>query len=157
MFMKVFGLVIIAFILNSTTIWAENLKDKYTRLEEIEQHCIDTRCKIESLTNHNKKVLQQFDYFAEALITGYLEKENFKKEDIFQIIEALEFAARKHRFQVRKDRENTPYIIHPMGVAQQILTTGQVADKDIIITALLHDTVEDTCTTFEEITNKASD
>lgn len=64
---------------------------------------------------------------------------------------ATDFAAEKHKYQRRKDSDGTPYINHPIGVAKLISTVGQISDPDILIAGLLHDTVEDTKTTFEEI------
>ena len=60
------------------------------------------------------------------------------------------FAAEKHKDQRRKDAEETPYINHPLGVAL-ILTQCGVTDVDVLVAAMLHDTVEDTNTTLEEI------
>ena len=57
---------------------------------------------------------------------------------------ALEFAALKHAGQKRRNGDN--YIIHPIRVSQEVKTQKQR------IIALLHDTVEDTETTLEEIT-----
>ncbi|CAG5089121.1 Oidioi.mRNA.OKI2018_I69.PAR.g12096.t1.cds [Oikopleura dioica] len=51
----------------------------------------------------------------------------------------------------RKDSDKTPYINHPIGVAEILTEEGGVTDVDILCAALLHDTVEDTDTTFEEI------
>ncbi|WP_068471108.1 HD domain-containing protein [Candidatus Protochlamydia phocaeensis] len=70
------------------------------------------------------------------------------------MIDAIAFAADKHRNQQRKDLNQTPYIIHPIEVADQLLVIGQVRDSDIIIAALLHDTIEDTNTSYQEITQK---
>ncbi|XP_035901972.1 guanosine-3',5'-bis(diphosphate) 3'-pyrophosphohydrolase MESH1 [Anopheles stephensi] len=62
----------------------------------------------------------------------------------------MNFAAEKHRMQRRLDPEETPYINHPIGVAY-ILTEAGITDLEVLQAALLHDTVEDTDTTFEEI------
>ena len=67
------------------------------------------------------------------------------------LMKALSFAARKHRTQLRKGAEQTPYINHPIAVADLIVRTGKILDGETIAAALLHDTVEDTKTTFEEI------
>lgn len=102
------------------------------------------------LTQGNDKVLAKYADFIGvlqiAIDQGYLSKQNLP-----YILDALIFAAKKHEGQTRKDKERTPYIIHPIGVAYNIIMIGKVYDVDIIIGALLHDTVEDTHTTFEEI------
>jgi len=66
------------------------------------------------------------------------------------VFEALEFAAHKHRDQRRKDPEASPYINHPIALAH-ILWGAGVEDPVVITAALLHDTVEDTETTEEEL------
>ena len=65
-------------------------------------------------------------------------------------IKTVDFAARKHRDQRRKDPESTPYINHPIGVAM-LLVEHKVNDRKVIMAALLHDTVEDTDTTYDEL------
>jgi guanosine-3',5'-bis(diphosphate) 3'-pyrophosphohydrolase len=67
------------------------------------------------------------------------------------IIFTVDFAAQKHKSQRRKDPEKTPYINHPIGVANILIQEGGVEDVEVIQAALLHDTVEDTDTTFEEL------
>ncbi|TPX36526.1 hypothetical protein SmJEL517_g01379 [Synchytrium microbalum] len=67
------------------------------------------------------------------------------------ILKAVNFAAIKHRDQRRKDLEKTPYINHPIGVANILYLEGSVTDVVILQAAILHDTVEDTETTFEEL------
>ncbi|KAL1140172.1 hypothetical protein AAG570_000104 [Ranatra chinensis] len=67
------------------------------------------------------------------------------------LIRCINFAAIKHKDQRRKDPESTPYINHPIGVAHILLEEGGVSDLEVLEAALLHDTVEDTDTSFEEI------
>ena len=67
------------------------------------------------------------------------------------LLKALDFAARKHRFQRRKDPDASPYINHPIAVAALVAEVGEVTDPATILAAILHDTVEDTETTFEEL------
>lgn len=64
---------------------------------------------------------------------------------------ALSFAAYKHRHQLRKGSKPFPYINHPIAVADLLVRTGNVHDAETIAAALLHDTVEDTETTLEEL------
>lgn len=66
----------------------------------------------------------------------------------------INFAAIKHRDQRRKDSKETPYINHPIGVAYILTSEGNVTDLDVVIAAILHDTVEDTDTSFDEIENE---
>ena len=68
--------------------------------------------------------------------------------------EAIVFATEKHMGQVRK-RENSPYILHPLEAAA--IASDLTKDEDIIVAAVLHDTVEDTDTTVEEIREKFGD
>lgn len=64
---------------------------------------------------------------------------------------ALSFAAHKHRHQKRKDSAQTPYINHPIALVNILLIEADITDEIVLMAALLHDTVEDTETTFEEI------
>lgn len=72
-------------------------------------------------------------------------------ESLKRYTQSINFAAIKHRDQRRKDDHKTPYINHPIGVANILASEGNVTDIDTLIAAILHDTVEDTDTTFEEI------
>lgn len=63
------------------------------------------------------------------------------------------FASIKHKHQKRKGADKVPYINHLIEVTDILINTGGVTEIDVIVTALLHDTVEDTNTTFEEIEN----
>ncbi len=67
------------------------------------------------------------------------------------ILAALQFAAQKHRDQRRKDLEASPYINHPIALANVLWREGRVHDPVVICAALLHDTIEDTETTAREI------
>jgi (p)ppGpp synthase/HD superfamily hydrolase len=66
------------------------------------------------------------------------------------VVKAASFAAWKHSDQRRKDVKKTPYINHPLEVANILQGCG-VDDDEILAAAILHDTVEDTDTTFGEI------
>ena len=65
---------------------------------------------------------------------------------------AISFAAGKHTNQKRKGADEQPYINHPLEVLNLLTNVGKVEDFDTLIAAVLHDTVEDTDTTKEEIT-----
>ena len=67
--------------------------------------------------------------------------------DMTLIDRAVEYARQKHKEQVRKD--GSPYIIHPLAVAEVVAEMG--LDVDAILGALLHDCIEDTDASYEEI------
>jgi guanosine-3',5'-bis(diphosphate) 3'-pyrophosphohydrolase len=67
------------------------------------------------------------------------------------LIDALAFAADKHRTQRRKDPEASPYINHPIALARVLSIEGHVRDARVLAAAILHDTLEDTKTTYEEL------
>ena len=72
-------------------------------------------------------------------------------EVIGPLMKALHFAADKHRDQRRKDEEASPYINHPIEVAELLARVGGVKDLVTLQAAILHDTIEDTNTTGEEL------
>ena len=67
------------------------------------------------------------------------------------LVDAVAFAAYKHRRQRRKDAEASPYINHPIALARVLSVEGGVSDTTLLAAAVLHDTLEDTETTFEEL------
>ena len=71
--------------------------------------------------------------------------------DPAKLLKGISFAAEKHRGQHRKDAEASPYINHPIAVATVVAAEGAVSDEAMLLAAVLHDTVEDTQTTPEEL------
>jgi (p)ppGpp synthase/HD superfamily hydrolase len=65
--------------------------------------------------------------------------------------EIIEFMKNKHAGQIRKLSKD-PYIVHPIKVAEILKTMNE--NDDLIKAAYLHDTIEDTNTTLEEISEK---
>ncbi len=74
-------------------------------------------------------------------------------DPIARLIKAVDFAALKHSRQRRKDAEASPYINHPIALADVLVNEGGVTDCEVLAAALLHDTLEDTATTHEELVN----
>lgn len=70
--------------------------------------------------------------------------------DMNLIDRAVEYADNKHRNQKRKD--GSPYIIHPLAVAEIVAEIG--LDTDAILGALLHDCIEDTDSTYDDISRQ---
>lgn len=71
--------------------------------------------------------------------------------NLADLLDAIRFAAERHNNQRRKDVEASPYINHPIAVAHLLAAVGEVSDIAILQAAILHDTVEDTVTTVEEL------
>ena len=67
------------------------------------------------------------------------------------LLQAIEFASRKHSTQRRKDAGASPYINHPIAVTHLLADTGGVTDLVTLVAAVLHDTIEDTETTASEL------
>jgi len=66
------------------------------------------------------------------------------------VLRAAAFAAEKHREGRRKGEEASPYINHPIAAAHLLVRAG-IEDPAVLAGALLHDTVEDTATTVDEL------
>ena len=67
------------------------------------------------------------------------------------VVRAIEFAAKKHRTQKRKDVEASPYINHPIGLMHVLCVDAGISDPLVLAAAALHDTIEDTQTTRAEL------
>lgn len=68
-----------------------------------------------------------------------------------RLIRAIAFASEKHRNQRRKDAEASPYINHPIALADVLANEGGIEDELVLLAAVLHDTIEDTDTTYDEL------
>jgi len=100
-----------------------------------------------------------------------LNKENFrpsddqinpvstKQDDAFTalLVRAYAVAARQHAGQTRKDVAKTPYINHPIQVADLLSTVAQVTDSHVLAAAVLHDVVEDTDITIPQLAAEFGD
>lgn len=109
-------------------------KNRYTSAQAV----------VSTFSDDHPSVMEECDLFLQVLQEVPIEQSE-------RILEALEFAARRHAHETRKDPGQTPYIVHPIAVAHALITIGHILDSDTLVAALLHDTVEDTPTTFEEL------
>ena len=62
------------------------------------------------------------------------------KGELALLLRTLAFAAHKHRDQRRKDPAASPYINHPIALADVLVNEGGVTDYEVLCAALLHDT-----------------
>ena len=76
-----------------------------------------------------------------------LAKNYYSEDEILELEHAIDFATKAHQGQKRKSGE--PYIIHPLAVAALIVEWEM--DIDTVLAAVLHDTVEDTDVTLDDI------
>src|SRR5450759_552326 len=72
------------------------------------------------------------------------------KDDVGLILRALEFAATRHKTQFRKGEDKSPYINHPIQVANLLANEAGEKDPVLLIAAILHDVIEDTVVTPKE-------
>ncbi|HVL56946.1 MAG TPA: HD domain-containing protein [Burkholderiaceae bacterium] len=77
--------------------------------------------------------------------------------EIAFFVDAADFAAEKHRHQRRKGVERLPYINHPLALARVLAVEAGIDDTTVLVAAVLHDTVEDTATTGEELRERFGD
>ncbi|MDO4516269.1 MAG: bifunctional (p)ppGpp synthetase/guanosine-3',5'-bis(diphosphate) 3'-pyrophosphohydrolase [Bacillota bacterium] len=75
---------------------------------------------------------------------------SMSQEDLQRVRDAYQYAKTYHEGQLRKD--GSPYITHPLEVAHLVAELG--LDADSIMAALLHDTIEDTDATYEEVAKR---
>jgi guanosine-3',5'-bis(diphosphate) 3'-pyrophosphohydrolase len=80
-----------------------------------------------------------------------LESPRDKTDGFGLLLKAVEFSAEKHRDQRRKGEDDSPYINHPIEVASILANVGGVRDLAVLVAAILHDTIEDTRTSPEEL------
>ncbi|MCK1383920.1 HD domain-containing protein [Bradyrhizobium sp. 21] len=73
------------------------------------------------------------------------------------VSKAAEFAARRHNGMARKGRGNEPYVNHLAEVANLLATATDGADAELVAAGWLHDTIEDTDTTREELAQRFSE
>ena len=75
----------------------------------------------------------------------------YDEESISLLLKSLRFSADKHRNERRKDQQASPYINHPIEVTDTLWRIGQVRHIPTLAAAILHDTIEDTSATPDEV------
>ncbi len=132
------ALFIIAFITGSASAMYKEVSDSLI------QEC---RNYLGKHAAQDQNVLRMFDTTIAAWKNYFDHNKNF---DLPLLLKGIKFAAEKHAGQTRDGIISTPYIIHPIGVAK-LIWDGKIRDERTLVSALLHDTLEDTATTQEEL------
>lgn len=113
-----------------------------------EERKLGNMIKVMEVYNYNLDLEMQLNEYRANHIEPKIKKENTNDK----IEKALEFAKEAHLNQIRAD--GTPYINHPIKVAENVKKYIKSKEIDnLIICALLHDTLEDTNTTYYDIAN----
>jgi (p)ppGpp synthase/HD superfamily hydrolase len=68
-----------------------------------------------------------------------------------RLLEALDFAAQRHSAQRRKGPDAAPYVNHLIEVAALVANVAHIEDVEVLMAAVLHDVLEDTPTTSDEV------
>lgn len=121
----------------------------YAIEENMESQIALCRSELQQRASHNPKVMQMFEETISLWHRHYLDQKG--EFDLASLLKAVAFAAAKHEGGTRKDAEATPYIVHPVGVARSLWEEGGIRSVNVLVAALLHDTLEDTDATPEEI------
>lgn len=85
------------------------------------------------------------------MVPNVQRKGNYMSNDVLRIVQAMDFTAHKHIHQRRKGESQEPYFNHVSEVARILGENTEGPDTDLIIAGLLHDTIEDTETTYDEL------
>lgn len=105
---------------------------------------------VDRFAGSNEEVQERYAELEASIAVG-IDRGLLSEEGGEKIRDATVFAAEKHRLQFRNNDRKTPYINHPIAVAEAIMRIGGIYDEDIIAAALLHDVMDGTDTTYEEI------
>lgn len=84
-------------------------------------------------------------------LTDQSDREMNSTAQVRRILSAARFAAEKHSRQRRKGEDGEPYVNHLLEVADLIASSSDVLDTELVMAGLLHDTVEDTGVTMQEL------
>lgn len=124
-------------------------------LVRIKEHIDHSRSIVRKFARNNfPRVQTVYEHLSTTLRAIYQAGEGWIEEDVHRILNTIEFAAYKHQTQLRKDKTQTSYIVHLLSVADHLLLIGNVRNPDLLIASLLHDTLEDTETSYEELVDK---
>jgi hypothetical protein len=89
--------------------------------DEVKQSLLEARERVAELAHNDPTVMKHFDMLSDILSLAYHKEKSMTAQEIADICSGIDFAAEKHRLQTRKNKEKTPYISHPLGVAYNLM------------------------------------
>lgn len=118
-------------------------------MKKLDDIILDTEANITKLYAAHPSVLHTYH----RLIKAWSEEIHgpHRKQVIVSLLKGIDFAAEKHQGQVRNHADWVPFIVHPLRVAAVLWDDGDIRDPELLLAALLHDVLEDTMATPEEI------
>ncbi len=117
-------------------------------INRINQHISEMRTFLQEETQNNTDVLIEFDNLSKMLKNAYLANNAMNEGDIHIVLEAVGFAAEKFKGQTKNQ---APYVLYPIRVAEHLITIGSVFERDILVASLLHETTVDAKTSYQDI------
>ena len=108
-----------------------------------------TRDVLAQYTNNHELIIKRYERISAKWVEYY--DHSGETWDLNMLLEAVEYAAEKHAGQVKGDKNQTPFIIHPIGVAEILWTVGEIRSCNVLIAAILHETLECTDATIDEL------
>jgi DNA-binding ferritin-like protein (Dps family) len=129
---------------------AENTSETSNGLDMLHDEIGDfDRDLLAEVTENHAGTMEMYDSFVALLYKGY--PNEIRGRDLQKILDAISFGAFAHKNQKRKNSLHAPYIIHPIAVAKSLWEEGHVRNVDVLVAAILHDTIEDTEASVGEI------
>lgn len=126
-----------------------------TRIEKTQDSLTENVSKeFREFVKGSQDMMNQYEGFIAVLDRAIKENKGLKASDRERVLDAVTYAAKCHQMQTRKNAKKTPYVSHPMMVAESVMITAKIYDADVIIGALLHETIDGTQATFQEIREK---
>ena len=126
-----------------------NLDANKVDVEGLEAELSHTRALVADIVADDVYVLEELDFLLSEWNEYFLESQGAWRIDL--LLKALTYGAEKHDGQVRKNELQEPYIVHPYRVARVLWEQGGIRSSNVLIAAVLHDSLEDTSATFAEL------
>lgn len=95
-----------------------------------------TKTQLEDMFGTDSQAIRSYDHLA-----SLLNQDSTGQLDLQKVCQAILFAAKVHKEQKRVNADQGHYVCYPLDVASELVSVGKVLDTDVIVAAILHDTV----------------